>query len=178
MTFGKFLPVALMVGVIASLWIIIGNYFSVAIWVPFISWAMYYILDPGATRPRRIPKQVLGLTGGILFGYLTIFSLPYAEALVGATFGLPLIVFVVATIIVLLEMTDTLELAPAYFFAYAGYFAYIWSGLGTPRGSLIPFWSLLMAGLLIGYGTAFFRRKILEGEGLYGPAQKTIFDKE
>jgi len=91
----------------------------------------------------------------------------------------------VAFLIVMLELTDWFELAPAYFFAFAGYFAYVFGGFaGTMASStdyamaMVPFFLLLMLGLGLGYITALLRKKILEKEGVYGQDQKTVFDKE
>jgi len=180
MKFSKFLPVALMIAVIAALYILLAQYFKVsAIWVPFISWPLYFI---AGAKPSRLHKEVLGLTGGILFGYVTLLVATPFSGFFGSTLGLPLTVLLVAFTIVILELTDWFELAPAYFFAYAGYFAYVFGGFGgkvtTPAKDMIPFWILLMVGLGLGYISAFLRKKILEKEGVFGTAQETVFDKE
>lgn len=179
MTFTKFIPVAIMVAAVAAIWIWAGSLYGLVLWVPFISWPMYFVYDPAAIRPGRIPKEVLGLTGGIVFGYLTLVVAPMFNTIFGSPFGLPLTVFLVAFIIVMLELTEWFELAPAYFFAYAGYFAYVFGGFSATRESaLIPFWLLIMLGLAFGYITAVLRKIILEKEGVYGGAQQTVFDKE
>jgi len=74
-------------------------------------------------------------------------------------------------------------LAPAYFFSFAGYFAYVFGnfggvGLTTPENSLWPFWLATMIGLVFGYVSAYLRTTILEKEGIFGSAQNTVFDKE
>ena len=180
MTFKAFLPVALMIGVVAAIYILVVQYLKVnAIWVPFISWPLYFI---AGAKPSRLHKQIIGLTGGMIFGFLTLVVVAPMTNIFGATLGLPLTVFLVASIIVLLELTNWFELAPAYFFAFAGYFAYLFGGFGGPGAtnvSVMPlFWVLLMVGLGLGYITAFTRRKILEKQGIFGTAQKTVFDKE
>jgi len=79
----------------------------------------------------------------------------------------------------MLELTDWFELAPAYFFSYGAYFAYVFGGFAiTKESALIPFWLLIMLGLVFGYFTATIRKKILEREGVYGKEQQTVFDKE
>jgi len=180
MTVKKFIPVALMIAVVAALYVLVVQYLKVsAIWVPFISWPMYFL---AGAKPSRLHKQIIGLTGGMIFGYLTLLVVVPFSQLFGATLGLPLTVFFVALIIVLLELTDWFELAPAYFFAFAGYFAYLFGGFGGPEATytsvMIPYWVLLMVGLGLGYFTAFLRKKILESQGVYGAAQETVFDKE
>lgn len=84
----------------------------------------------------------------------------------------------------MLELTSLFELAPAYFFSYAGYFAYVFGGfagaysLEVAFRAMLPYGALILLGLLIGLATAFLRRVILAGEGVYGAAQRTVFDKE
>ncbi|MDO8592663.1 MAG: DUF1097 domain-containing protein [bacterium] len=179
MTIKKFLPVALMIAVSAALYVIIASYFKFsALWAPFISWPLYFI---AGAKPSRLHKEVIGLSGGVLAGYLVLQAVGPISGVVGATLGLPVTVFFTALIIVLLELTDWFELAPAYFFAFAGYFAYLFGKFGgnaTAFQAMLPFWGLLMLGLAMGYLTAFMRKKILEKEGVYGPAQNTVFDKE
>lgn len=173
-----------MVAAFAAGWVLVGQYYNLALWVPFISWPMYFVYDPDATKLRRIPKEIVGLLGGIVFGYVTLWLAPQIGNFSGATWALPITVFLVAFTIVTLELTDTFELAPAYFFSYAGYFAYVFGGFAGPFSldvawrAIIPYGTLILIGLAIGLVTAYLRRVILQGEGLYGSAQKTVFDKE
>jgi len=180
MTFKRFYPVALMIALVAAIYVLAADALKVsALWVPFISWPLYFI---AGAKPSRLHKEIIGLTGGTLAGYVTLLAVTPITAIVGATLGLPVTVFFVAFIIVILELTDWFELAPAYFFAFAGYFAYLFGSFGgqgaTSLSVILPFWLLLMVGLALGYLTAFMRTKILEKGGLYGTAQKTVFDKE
>ncbi len=180
MTFTKFFPVALMIAVVAALFVLIAPMLGVSsLWVPFISWPLYFI---AGAKPSRLHKEILGLTGGMLAGFVTIFLLGPFASIFGATLALPMAILLVAFVIVILELTDWFELAPAYFFAFAGYFAYVFGGFGgvsaTPLNAMPAFWALLMVGLALGYLTAFMRKKILEKGGLFGTAQETVFDKE
>jgi len=183
MTFKKFLPVSLMIALFAALYILIAPYLKInTLWVPFISWPLYFI---AGAKPSRLHKEIFGLAGGVIFGFLTIwFSSAILTPIVGS-YALALTVFLVAFIIVALELTDWLELAPAYFFAFAGYFAYVFGGFGGKMAgygdyakAMLPFFLLLLLGLGLGYITAYLRKKILEKEGVYGEAQTTVFDKE
>lgn len=180
MKFSKFLPVALTIALFAAIYVGVAQYLKVsALWVPFISWPLYFVTG---AKLARLHKQIIGLTGGILFGYLTLVAVVPFTQIFGGTLGLPLIVFFVALSIVLLELTDWFELAPAYFFSYAGYFAYVFGGFGGPAATYLtamaPYWILLMVGLGLAVVTAFLRKTILEKEGIYGSAQETVFDKE
>src|SRR4030042_167643 len=174
MTTKKFIPVAVMIAVVAALFMLIGTKLGVtSTWVPFISWPLYFI---AGSKPSRLHKEIFGLTGGIIFGYITLLVATPFSAFFGATLGLPLTVLLVAFSIVILELTDWFELAPAYFFAYAGYFAYVFGAFGgptaTPASSMIPYWILLMVGLALGYISAFLRKKILERGGVFGSGQE------
>jgi len=180
MSYTKFLPVAIMIALVAALYVLIANALQVsALWVPFISWPLYFI---AGAKPSRLHKEVIGLTGGMLAGYVTLLAVTPISSVVGATLGLPVTVMFIAFIIVMLELTDWFELAPAYFFAFAGYFAYLFGNFGgqnaTSFSVMLPYWILLMVGLGLGYLTALMRTKILNKEGLFGVAQKTVFDKE
>jgi len=128
MTFKKFLPVGLMIAAVATLYVIVAQYLKVsALWVPFISWPLYFI---AGAKPSRLHKEVIGLIGGVIFAYLTLVVVVPFTGIFGGVLGLPLTVFLVALIIVMLELTDWFELAPAYFFSFAGYFAYVFGGFG------------------------------------------------
>lgn len=180
MTFGKFFPVAVMIALAAAIYVIVAQYFKVsALWVPFISWPLYFIVG---SKLSRIHKQIFALTGGMLFGYLTLVVVAPVSSIVGSNFGLSATVFLVAFSIVMLELTDWFELAPAYFFSYAGYFAYFFGGFAGPGVSnataMVPYWILLMAGLGMAVITAFLRKEILNMLGVKGEAQITVFDKE
>jgi len=176
MTFKKFLPVALMVAVTAAVYVIIAGYLKVsALWLPFIGWPLYFL---AGAKPSKLHKEIIGITGGVLFGYVTLLALPVFSGL--GSFALPTIVFFVALIIAILELTDWFELAPAYFFAYAGYFAYVFGGFGGPNAtnfsSMFPVWVLIMVGLGLGVISAFLKVKILEKEGLFGADQNVMND--
>ena len=99
MTFTKFLPIPVIIGVLAAFSLFVANWLSIPVWAIFISWALYFI---AGAKPSRLPKEIIGLTGGIAFGYITLWAMPYFTDVFGATFGLPATVFVVCFIIVLL----------------------------------------------------------------------------
>lgn len=182
MTFKKFIPVSLMIAAVAAIYILAAPYLKISsLWVPFISWPLYFI---AGAKPSRLHKEIFGLAGGTIFGFLTIFVSGALASMLGS-YSLAATVFIVAFIIVMLELTDWFELAPAYFFAFAGYFAYVFGGFDGIMSTstdyalaMVPFFLLLLLGLGLGYVTALLRKKILEKEGLYGKDQETVFDKE
>lgn len=180
----EFLPVALMIGVAAALVVwgsstLSANYsWMGAVWVVFISWALYFM---AGAKISRAHKYALGLIGGVFFGWLTLFLVSYLTALVGSTWGLPAAVFLVATAIVLLELTNWFELAPAYFFSFAAYFAFVFGGFGGHADNVTQAFYvvvLLLAGLVVGYITATLRAMIMDAERVPFEARNTIFDTE
>ena len=168
MKFVQLLPVAIAIASTAAIYVLVAQYFQVnALWLPFISWALYFIVGG---KPSFLPKEIAGLTGGMLFGYLTLFAVVPIAGLVGETLSLPITVFLAAFFILMLELIDLFDMIPAYFFSYTSYFAYFFGGFGGEEAtsfSIIPmFWILLMVGLGLGFFTAELRKKILDVRGI------------
>jgi len=180
MTFGKFLPVASSVGLLAALWIAIGSAYALVLWVPFLSWAL--VFGAGAGKLSRVPKEIIGLVGGTIAGTLVVYLLPSSSALLGDTLGLPVLVFLAGTTIVLLELTNWFELAPAYFFSFAGFFAYLFGGFagvaGMTPASIATYIALLFVGTGLGVITVFVRTFLLDLMKVPLDQRQTIFDKE
>jgi hypothetical protein len=147
-------------------------------WVMFISWGLYFM---AGAKPSRMHKYFYGLTGGIVFGVLTLVVAGVMSGLVGDVWGLPVTVFLAATSIVLLELTDWLELAPAYFFTFAGYFAYVSTGAAGDASiytAAFYYWVLTLAGLALGYVSAWLKGKIFDFQGVPADQRNTVFDRE
>lgn len=190
-TFMQWLPVALMVGVLAAASVLLsstvsatpGLEFMGAVWVLFISWALWFAMG---AKYSRLAKGILSVVGGVVFGWLTlllnteVFTPLFGEA--AGMWALPVTVFFAASSIVLLELTNLFEVGFAYFFGYAGYFAYIFGGFapeGTSNLMAVAYFSvLLIVGFAFGIATTFLKNKILNAEGVPFNLQKTIFDKE
>ncbi len=178
MPISKFIPVAIMVGIVAAIFIIVGNKLSIALWVPFISWALFFM---AGAKYSRLPKEIIGLTGGLLFAVVLLWLLPAFSNIFGASMGMPVLVFLTAFSIVMLELTNWFELAPAYFFSFAGYFAFLFGGFAGSQmtlSNIFNFWILLMVGLVLGIITQFLRDKILDLLKVPQEARQTVFDKE
>lgn len=183
--FSKWLPVALMVGALAglSVWASLQLGATVAPWIAapwvmFISWGLYFM---AGAKPSRMHKYFFGLTGGIVFGLVTLVVAEIVSQVVGPVWGLPITVFLAATIIVLLELTDWFELAPAYFFTYAGYFAYLSTGVGGDANIYVQalyYFVLTMAGLALGYISATLKTQIFNVEKVPLESRGTVFDRE
>ena len=190
MTFGKFLPVALMIGASAGLFVYVGALLGIVLWVPFFSWAMFFAVGPNhSVRMKRLPKDVVALVGGTAFAVAFIALIPVLTKM-GLTFPVTgaILAFLAATIIVLLELTSLWEYAPGYFISFAGYFAYAF-GAGTAAKlgaydsknalmSFVYFSALLISGFILGVITSWLREAILNAEGVPIEQQQTVFDKE
>ncbi|MBI1957139.1 MAG: DUF1097 domain-containing protein [Candidatus Niyogibacteria bacterium] len=184
--FGKWLPIALMIGVLAgiSVWLTTG-WLAVnvapwlgAVWVVFISWGLYFA---GGAKLSRFHKYFFGLTGGIVLGWLTLLVYGWIKAYLGDPLALPVTVFLAATSIVLLELTDWFEYAPAYFLSYAGYFAFVFGNFApgaTPEMATIYFWVLILIGLAFGFVSASVKEKMFDWMGVPKSQRQTVFDKE
>jgi|GEM_PF-1632704 len=188
-SFIQWLPVALMVGVTAGASIFITSFLSQvsglgfmgAVWAVFISWALWFAMG---ARYDRLAKGVLSTVGGVIFGYLTLLVntnvfTPLLGDMAG-TWALPLTVFLVATSIVLLELTNLFEVGFAYFFGFAAYFAYMFgfSGDTTQLMGVVHVAILMLVGFGFGMLTSFLKDKILDVEQVPLYLRKTIFDKE
>ncbi|HCM36803.1 MAG: hypothetical protein A3J30_00475 [Candidatus Wildermuthbacteria bacterium RIFCSPLOWO2_02_FULL_47_9c] len=180
MTFGKFLPVAASVGVLAALWVAVGSAYALVLWVPFLSWAL--VFGAGAGKLNRVPKEVIGLVGGTVAGVLVVYLLPAFTSVLGGTLALPVLIFIAGTLIVLLELTNWFELAPAYFFSFAGFFAYLFGGFAGEAGmtvsSVLMYVALLVLGTALGIATIFLRKFWLDMMKVPMDQRQTIFDKE
>jgi hypothetical protein len=180
MTIGKFLPVAASVGALAALWVAIGSAQGWVLWVPFLSWAL--VFGAGAGKLNRIPKEVIGLIGGTVAGALVVYLLPAFSSFLGGTLALPVLIFIAGTAIVMLELTNWFELAPAYFFSFAGFFAYLFGGFAGEAGmtvsSLWMYTGLLLLGTCLGIATIFLRKFWLDLMKVPMDQRQTIFDKE
>ena len=168
MKFTKLLPVAISISLTAAAYILIAEYFQVsALWLPFITWALYFIVGG---KPSSLPKEIAGTTGGMIFGYLTLLAVVPIASIVGKTLSMPVAVFFAALFILLLELVDLFSMTPAYFFSYTSYFAYFFGGFGGKEATslnIIPvFWILLMVGLGLGFFTSELRKRILGMQGI------------
>ncbi len=196
--FWKFLPVTINVGIFAFLWLWFGLSYGLTLWVPFISWPMWYVIGPTLRiRKRRFGENCIGALGGIVYAVAFLMLIP---PLVG-TFGMftiPVLGFLAGMTIVLLELTRLFEVATSYFFTFAGYFAFVFAAgafgaigdynvlftgaygaAGAYLRDSLYYTALILLGFGIGFVTDTMRYWILYVQGLKDESQqKTIFDKE
>lgn len=191
-SFKQWLPVAVLMGIFASASVLITSliastipslaWVGASVWVLFISWAVWFATG---ARLSRLHKCIFSLSGGVVFGWLTLFvNSSVIAPLLGNFAGLwalPVTVFFVAVAIVLLELTDWFEIGYAYFFAFASYFAFLFGGFVagvSPFTSAFYFWILLMAGLGLGILSSTLKNKLFIIERVPLDQRNTIFDKE
>lgn len=194
-SFAKFFPIALMVGVFAFLLLWIGGMYGVQAWVVFIAWAMWYAIGPTlSVRKKRFVKNLIGGLGGVVYAIVFLLLIPTFSQFAGS-FAVPVLAFLAGVTIILLELTDWFEVATSYFFTFAGFFAYAFGKFGVGDYGILfsgkigmidgyvadGLWytAYLLIGLAIGFMTDFLRFQILKGEGLPDESQqRTIFDRE
>lgn len=179
---------ALLVGVLAGLSVYLTiqigmsnpswGWFA-APWVLFISWGAWFSIG---AKMHRMTKFIAALTGGVVFGWLTVIASSWFTAWFGAALGLPLTVVAAATCIVLLELTSLFELAFIYFFTYAGYFAYVFGGFAgqgvDPLMNAVYFWVLLMLGVVFAVVNVYLKNMLFNVERVPLDQRNTLFDKE
>lgn len=180
-SFLKFLPVTLNVGIWVFIWLWVGLAYNLVLWIPFISWAMWYMVGPTwSVRKKRFHKNIIGALGGTLYAAVFIALIPAFSSVFGS-FAIPVLGFLAGMTIVLLELTNWFEYATAYFFTFAGYFAFAFGGFasGAIFQDILYFLALILAGFLLGFITDTIRVYILKAEGLTDESlQYTIFDRE
>ncbi len=187
----KFFVVACFVGLFAALDVYFQNMISAtpgmgwvgATWVVFIAWALYFI---SGAKLTRIHKDFFALLGGLILAIATIkIGGALTEVWKGGpleAWAFPVVVFFDAVIIVMLELTDWFELAPAYFFGFAGFFGFYFGNfdgqMSDPFTAGMHHLILSVVGLILGLITATGRVKILLAMGVPLENQQTVFDKE
>ena len=180
MSISKFIPVAIATALLAAVWVAVGSSHSWVLWVPFLSWAL--VFGAGAGKLSRVPKEIIGLTGGTIAAVVLLLLLPAFTSVLGGFLALPALVFLAAFIIVMLELTDLFELAPAYFYSFAGFFAYLFGGFAGAKeitfSAVMMFWILLLAGTGLGVATVLMRGFIFDLLKVPKDQRKTVFDKE
>ncbi len=188
---GKFFVFSCFIGLVAALDVYFQNTLSTnpnmgwlgATWVVFIAWALYFI---SGAKLSRMHKNFFALLGGIILAVATIkIGGALSELWKGGVleaWAFPIVIFFDAVIIIMLELTDWFELAPAYFFGFAGYFGFFFGNFdgqtSDPYMAAVHHLILSVIGLILGWITASGRIKILLSMGVPIGNQQTVYDKE
>ena len=117
--FLKFLPIPIVVAILAFIWMYVSSQFKLLSWVAFITWAGYFLAGMDVKGALRLS---ISFFLGVLFAMLIVLLGTSLVPSLG-TYAFPLVVAVAAFIIVLLELVPWFDLAPGYFLGAAAFFA-------------------------------------------------------
>ncbi|MGC9335398.1 MAG: DUF1097 domain-containing protein [Anaerolineae bacterium] len=151
----KFIPLSLVVGVLAALWTYVSIKLGWPTWAAFIGWAFFFVAggDDKAVLKAGLPTVV-----GVIFGYFALYGLKLQGEL--GVIGISILVGIAALLLVLLMNWEPMALAPAAFAAFAAFFAFTFGMFKTDN-----FWAFdnilfTLLGLLIGIGLGWASVKI------------------
>ena len=153
----KHIPLALSVGIIATLWTYASIKMGWPTWAAFVSWAFFFVAG-GDTK--AIMKASVPLICGVLFGYASLYGLKAGEGDV-ANMGIAVGVGVAAAILVIMTNWPVFALAPAAFGAFAVFFAVLFGG-ATGHTDVFNFTHVIITicTLLIGVGLGWLSTAI------------------
>ncbi len=165
----KWAPIALMIGIIAAIYVIIARELNLILWVAFISWPLYFLA--GSTI-KKLDEAVIGLTGGLIAGWGLVKLIPSFGGVFGDFWTLPVLVIIVAFIIVFLEIVPEFDMAPAYFLSFASFFAAMGAvnpatgqAYGPGFDTVIKLWVPLMVGVAFAVISSKLVKKALGAQG-------------
>lgn len=163
--FLKFLPVPIVVAVLAFIWMYVSAQLKLLAWVAFITWAGYFLAGMDVRGALRLG---ISFFLGVLFAMLIVFLGTSLVPSLGI-YAFPVVVAIAAFLIVLLEMVPWFDLAPGYFLGAAAFFA------AGATNNLTTFLAVIMPALLgIGLGmiTGFLRGSIFKLEHVKDPLKE------
>lgn len=161
----KFLPVPIMVGVLAGLWMVLAGQFNLLAWVAFITWGAYFL---AGISSRSAIREAISFIAGIVFGMVIVLLGTYLTPSLG-TLAFPVAVALAGFTIVLLELVPWFDMAPGYFLGAAAFFA------AGAKADSATFLAVLIPGLLglaLGVLTGYLRGMIFSYEGEKDPMSK------
>lgn len=161
----KFLPIPVVVGFLAFLWMVIASQFNLLAWVAFITWGAYFL---AGISSRSAVREAVSFTLGIIFGWLIVFLGTMLTPVLG-TYAFPAVVALAGFTIVLLEMVPWFDMAPGYFFGAAAFFA---AGAKPEIATFMAVFIPGMLGLGLGILTGYLRGMIFKAQGEKDPLQK------
>lgn len=165
MSISKFLPVPVIVGVAAFLFMVISAQLSLLAWVAFITWGGFFL--SGISTKSAI-RETIAFSLGVLLGVVIVLLGTNLTPLLGA-YAFPVVVGLAAFVIVLLELVPWFDMAPMYFFGAAAFFA---AGGKTDLSTLTSLWVSGMVGLLLGIVVGYLRGQVFRLERVKDPLKK------
>ncbi|MBI2021256.1 DUF1097 domain-containing protein [Candidatus Daviesbacteria bacterium] len=161
----KFLPIPLIVGVLAFLWMVVSAQYNLLAWVAFITWGAYFL---AGINTRSAVREAVSFTLGIIFGWVIVVVGTALTPSLG-TYAFPVTVGLAGFTIVLLELVPWFDMAPGYFLGAAAFFA---AGAKPEVGTFMSVWVPGMLGLALGVLTGYLRGMVFSAGGSKDPLQK------
>lgn len=151
----QFLPVPIVVAILAFIWMVAAAKFSLLGWVAFLTWGAYFLSGIGTKSAIR---EAISFTLGIILGVVIVIVGTSLMSSFGS-YTFPLVVAVAAFVIVYMELVPWFDMAPGYFIGAAAFFA---AGskpdIATSMAVFIPG----ILGLGLGVLTGYLRGKLLK----------------
>lgn len=151
----KFLPVPIIVAILAFIWMVIAAKFNLLGWVAFLTWGAYFLSGIGTKSAIR---ETISFTLGIILGVIIVIIGTALMSSLG-TYAFPIVVAVAAFVIVYLELVPWFDMAPGYFIGAAAFFA---AGAKPDVATSMAVFIPGMLGLALGVLTGYLRGKVLK----------------
>lgn len=164
MKIAQFLPVPIVVGILALLWMVFAAQFNLLAWVAFITWGGYFL---SGVNSRGALREAISFNLGIVFGLAIVLVGTMLTSSLGI-FAFPVAVGIAGFIIVFLELVPWFDLAPGYFLGAAAFFA---AGAKPDFATLIAVFVPGLLGLGLGILTGYLRGMIFSFQGKTDPLQ-------
>ncbi len=143
----KFIPLALSVGILATIWTYASIKLGLPTWAGFVGWAFYFVAGGDF---KAIQKAVLPIIVGVLFGYASLYGLKLGGET--GVIGISVAVGVAALVLVVLMNWSAFALAPAAFAAFASFFAFAFASKDMfVIDNIIYTLITLIIGVVVGY---------------------------
>ncbi len=165
--FVQFVPIPVIVGFLAFLWMIIANQFNLLGWVAFITWGGFFL---AGISSRSAYREAISFTLGLGVAWLIVLVGTALTPSLG-TYAFPVVVGIAAFFIVLLELVPWFDMAPGYFLGAAAFFA----AMKPDATNYATFLVVLIPGILgLGFGilTGYLRGMVFSAEGKTDPLTK------
>lgn len=161
----QFLPIPIMVGILAFVWMVVAAQFNLLPWVAFITWGAYFL---AGINSRSALREAISFTLGIIFGWAIVLVGTALTPSLG-TYAFPAAVGLAGFTIVLLELAPWFDMAPGYFLGAAAFFA---AGAKPDVATFIAVFIPGLLGLGLGILTGWLRGWVFSAQGKSDPLQK------
>lgn len=155
----QFLPVPVLVAILALVWMIVAAKFTLLGWVAFLTWGAYFLSGIGT---KSAVREAISYTLGIFLGAAIVLVGTYLTPVLGF-YAFPVVVAVAAFIIVYLELVPWFDMAPGYFIGAAAFFA---AGAKPDVTTALSVFVPGILGLGLGVLTGYLRLNVLKIKGV------------